>query len=80
MEAVGDADGQADGSDGIAAEVACFENHDVALVAVGIVDVRQDPTVILGTRVGARDEDRLDCSQPQPVRQQTAERQTLCYV
>jgi hypothetical protein len=56
------------------------QSQDVARVAAGVVDVGQDPAVILAAGVGARDEDRLDCSQPQPVRQQTAERQTLCYV
>ncbi len=48
VKAVGDADGQADGRDRIAAEVTRVEDYDVAPVAVGIVDVGQDPAVVLG--------------------------------
>jgi hypothetical protein len=50
VEAVRDADAQADGRDRIAAEVTRVEDDDVTPVVVGIVDVRQDPAVVLGAR------------------------------
>src|SRR5262249_55079375 len=55
VEAVRNADGQADRRDRIAAEVARVEDHDIAPVAAGVVDVGQDAAIILAAGVGTRD-------------------------
>ena len=55
MESKRNPGGKLDRGDGVAQEILGMQDHDIGGVALGIVDVRHDPTVVFGRVVKGMD-------------------------